>query len=153
MKGYELKVTLAGCSHVISRTIIVPETLSFAALASDLRTIFDLTFFNPSLFQFPGINTPLWDKNDHIIIKDFLDLFKKFTWLYYSKSLTFNVKVKKTKKAEDYSFVTSYEEKYNPLDYRSSYEFDEILYEIEKGDRGLEDITLFDIDEVNEKIR
>ena len=131
----------------------MPETLSFAALASDLKTIFDLTFFSPSLFRFPGINTPLWDKNDQIIIKDFLDLFKKFTWTYYSKSLDFNVKVKKTKKAEDYSYVTSYEGKYNLLDYRSAYEFDEILYEIEAGKRGLQDITLFDIDEVNGKLR
>lgn len=76
MNGFELKIKLAGCSHKISRTIIVPETLSFAGLAHDLRIIFDLTFFNPSLFKFPGINTPLWDENDEILIKDFLNLFK-----------------------------------------------------------------------------
>ena len=152
MKGYELEVTLADCKHETSRTIIVPETLSFAELSNDLRIIFDLTFLKPSLFKFPGINTPLWDENDHIVIKDFLDLFKKFTWKYYSKNLSFNVKVKKTNKAEQHSIVTLFEGEYNPLDYRSAYEFDEILYKIEAGKRGLEDITLFDIDEVNEKL-
>ena len=153
MKGYELKIRLDNCTHEISRTIIVPETLSFAVLASDLRCIFDLTFFNPSQFIFPGINTPLWDENDHILIKDFLDLFKKFTWYYYSKNLTFTVKVKKTNKAFEYSVVKSFEGKYNPLDYRSAYEFDEIIYEIEAHERGLEDITLFDIDETNKKLK
>ncbi len=153
MKGYELKIRLADCTHEISRTIIVPETLSFAHLASDLRTIFDLTFFNPSLFQFPGINTPLWDENDHIVINDFLGLFKKFTWIYYSKNLTFNVRVKKTNKANDSTVVKSFEGKYNPLDYRSACEFDEILYEIDANKRGLEDITCFDMEKVNEKLK
>lgn len=153
MRGYELKIKLEDCKHEISRTIIVPETLTFTALASDLRIIFDLTFLKPSLFKFPGINTPLWDENDHIIIKDFLDLFKRFKWVYYSKNLTFNVKVKKTSKAENHSTVASYEGEYNPLDYRSAYEFDMILYEIEDGERGLEDITRFDIDEANRKLR
>ncbi len=151
MRGYELKVKLDGCTHEISRTLLVPETHSFAKLASDLRKIFDLTFFNPSLFKFPGINTPLWDVNDHIQIRDFLSLFKKFTWVYASKNLSFAVKVKKTDHAKKYSVVMSFEGKYNPLDYRSAYEFDEILYEIEAGERQIEDLTLFDIDMINEK--
>ena len=153
MKGYELKTQLTGCSHKISRTIIVPETLSFSELAEDLVTIYDLSFFNPSAFRFPGLNAPLNDNEEDIIIKDYLDLFKKFTWVYYSKNLTFNIKVKKTVKAESYCAVKSYEGKYNPLDYRSAYEFDEILYEIEAKTRDLEDITIFNIDKVNEKLK
>ncbi len=153
MNGYILNVKLTGCSHKISRTIIVPETFSFTQLAYDLRKIFDLTLFNPSLFKFPGINTPIWDKNDHIIIKDFLDLFKKFTWVYYNKSLTFDVKVKKTSKANHFTVVKSFECEYNLLDYRSAYEFDNILYEIEAGERDLEDITRFNIDEVNDNFK
>ena len=153
MNGYELKITLTGCSHKISRTITVPETISFTELAYDLKAIFDLTPFKISSFGFPGLNTPLWDSNDEIPINDFLDLFKKFTWEYSSKSLTFSVKVKKTSKANEYAVVKSFEGNCNPLDYRSAYEFDEILFEIEANERGLEDITTFDMDAVNEKLK
>ncbi len=153
MKGYELKIRLDECRHEVSRTATVPETLSFSALAEDLRIMFDLTFLNPSLFRFPGINTPLWDENDHIPIRDFLDLFKKFTWQYYSKNLTFTVKVKRIKNADEHTVVKSFRGEYNPLDYRSAYEFDGMLYEIEASERGPEDITRFDIEKTNQKLK
>ena len=153
MKGYILNVKLNDMEYEISRTLVVPDCLTFAELSYQLRKIFDLTGFNPAEFIFPGLNLPLNENAEiryedsqsfEITVNDYFNLFKKCTWRYWSKNLHFNIKIKKTNNAKEHSYVESYTGKYNPLDYRDVYDMD---YLIHTGD--VEEFTVFDIDDVN----
>ena len=113
---FKLVVKLNAFKPAISRTIYVGEDIKFSDLDSILRNIFNFSYFHLSVFKFPGLNAPLWDfqktysnepaldMND-IPIKDYLTLFKKFSWTYdLNKSYEFTINIRKA----DKKFSTDY---------------------------------------------
>ena len=169
---FKLVVKLNGFKPEISRTVYVREDISFSHLDSILRKVFGFSYFHLSIFEFPGLNAPLWDFDktypdcramdmNEIPVKDYFGLFKKFSWTYnLMKSYTFTVSIRKTNRKydTDYPFVESFNGDYNPIEDVSIYDFEEMLYctlnSIEFPDY-LPDFEMeeFNINEVNEILK
>ena len=166
---YKLEVKL---TKELSRTLYVPENILFSNLDSILRTLFGFSYFHLSVFEFPGLNTVMWDyektipgeramdMND-VPIKDYLEFFTKFAWSYdLGNTYRFIIRIKKAnqKYDTDYPFVESFVGEYNPIEDISPYDFGEML---ECALKNMEfpdwlpdfELEKFNIDEVNQKLR
>ena len=84
---FKLVVKLNNIHAKLTRIVIVPQNIKFSQLDSILRTFFVFSYFHLSIFEFPGLNTPLWDFQktlpqeramdmNEIPIGDYLGLFK-----------------------------------------------------------------------------
>jgi len=169
---YKLVVKLNNIHAKLTRTVIVPQNIKFNELDSILRTIFGLSYLHLSIFEFPGLNTPLWDFEktfpqeramdmNEIPIRDYLGLFKKFYWTYdLGSSYIFTLSVRKANKKQksDHPFIESFECDYQPIEDCHVSDFDEMLYYTLNDYRMpdyLPDFEMekFNLDEVNEKLK
>lgn len=169
---FKLTAKLDRIKPEISRTIYVPEHVKFSYLDDILRDAFGFSYFHLSTFEFPGLNAKLWDFKrtfpneramdmNKIPIRDYLELFRKFSWTYdLGGSYTFTIKVKKANKKydKDYPFIESFECQYNPIEDCSPLDFEEMLYCTLNGIEFPDylpdfEMEIFDIDEVNEKLK
>lgn len=169
---FKLQVKLDKISIKLSRTVIVPENINFNDLDCVLRRVFNFSYFHISIFKFPGLNTPVWDFDKafpdcaamdmkDICIRDYLMLFKKFTWTYdLNNSYEFTITIRKANKKYtfDYPFVESFECDYQLIGDCHVYDFDEMLYCTVNGHEMpdyLPDFEMekFNLDEINEKLK
>ena len=168
---YKLIVKLNGVKPEISRTVYVSKNITFTKLDSILRTVFSFSYAHISVFNFDGLNTQMWDFDRcmpgelsapmNVKLSDYLELFKKFTWSYdLGSTYTFTVNVRKAdrKLFKDYPFVESYTGRYNPIEDRHPYDFEEMIHYEENNLEMPDylsnfDMEYFDIDEVNRKLK
>lgn len=160
MDGYELKIKLDDFKPEISRTILIPKKLLFNELCNILEIIFSFSTLHLSIFSFPGLKIQMWDLNkahpgeacvdmNNVPISDYFDLFKKCYWTYdLSNNWSFTIKIKKTKKVENYPVVKSFMGEFNPLEDFGQYYLEELLY-----NKNYDDLTRFNLDEVNNKLK
>ena len=167
---YKLTVKLDELKPTISRTVCVPEDITFIKLNDILSTVFDFSSLHLSVFNFPGLNAPLWDykrcypdsaamdMND-ILISEYLSLFKKFNWTYdLGHSYEFTIKVTKTKADKDYPFVEAFECECNPIEDCSPYDFEEMMYCYLNNQKYFDylpdfEMEIFDIEKVNRNLK
>ena len=179
MQGYELKIKLAHFQADISRVLRVPDTITFDELDSILKLIFNFSSFHRTKFNFPGLNMDMLDLGggymqsavdfDGVLIKDYFEFFKKFTWTYdFGDDWEFAVKIKNIKNSKEYPEVISFTGKYNPEE-DFKYYFEEFMFYFEKDLELPEDfdyrigidiegsfkdmLTEFNIDEINNKLQ